>query len=122
MIKHPHRHQPLDPEKYATLPEPYSHVIGVEVFSPTVGRGWLGFEQEMGALTFFFVTKGLRRRALNFDEIKIYKDPMTDNLWMVFCRRQRKKTIAFILYADEAAGVETYVPAPIRRMIGDNDG
>jgi hypothetical protein len=120
MIKHPHRHQPLDPSKFSTLPEPFSHVIGVEVFSPTVGRGWLGFEQEMGTLAFLFMKKG-RRRTLNFDEIKLYKDPMTDNLWMIFCRKQRRKSLAFILYADEASGAETYVPARVRRMIGDDD-
>lgn len=101
---------------FCSLPEPNDDLSGVPIFSPGWGKCWLGIEPEYEAVRFWHVT-GEDRHEIDFDAIRCYLDPMTDNVWLIFYRSHDDASFPFVRCTGEEPGVGYYVPPYIQFLL-----
>jgi hypothetical protein len=106
--------EPPDPTEYQTLPSPFDDLIGLEVYTPHQGRGWVGFDHTDDGVAFWYVKNDTRMRIL-YDRILRYSDPTTGNIWMVFAHEGM--SLIILLNPEDSFGAESYVPPAVREYI-----
>lgn len=106
----------LDTHGFSTLSNPNEDLVGVRVFSPGWGTCWLGMKVEGDGVTFWHVTKDSRQQ-IDYDVIRAYVDPMTDNVWIVFYRSHDDASFPVLKCTGEEPGYGYYIPPLIWRML-----
>lgn len=105
----------FDPSTYKTLPSPNDDLIGLSLYSPNLGVGWVGFDQQSEGTAFWKVFEGTKVRLL-FDRILGYVDPMTGNLWMIFMLEE-VVVLAGVIDHENSLAVHFHIPPAVRHIL-----
>lgn len=114
MVKHPF--SGLDLSNFSYLPHPNGDLLGVPIFSPGWGPCWLGVKANSGELAFWHVTSD-DRTEIDFDVIRCFVDPMTDNVWLIFYRSHDDASFPLLPCTGDECGQGWYVPPTIRELL-----
>jgi hypothetical protein len=104
------------PDDYKRVPG-HPELIGSRVYSPDVGRGWLGYVDGVSPAEFIFVEASLDvHRDIQYTEILTVQERSTSELWLVFVDEISGSFNTFLLGPDEDR-VIFQVPRRVQQLL-----